>query len=268
MNNLYQQTNYMTDVDYLISTYIREYDISKANINILYKYGVINKQQYDTYNIMNRNARQISIGLLLRDNPQVNDILKNGIMEAKRMLFEANNIQEEDVLCIKNDAVFIINKIPTITKFDNIEFSLKNVYTSFYKLGETELYYFFDLVSNNEKLDVKGINDMKLLLHEEFFIEFLKVTFNSAQCYPIQDTIDIVTTFYTKYIQLQLECGYYREFNNQSMFRLKDISNYYSSYGLESITEEQKTNLDITYNLNLIRELHQIYSGLYFSRRK
>ena len=49
MNNLYQQTNYMADVDYLISTYIREYDISKANINILYKYGVINKQQYDTY---------------------------------------------------------------------------------------------------------------------------------------------------------------------------------------------------------------------------
>ena len=49
MNNLYQQTNYMADVDYLISTYIREYDISKANINILYKYGVINKQQYDTF---------------------------------------------------------------------------------------------------------------------------------------------------------------------------------------------------------------------------
>ena len=33
---LYEQTNYLADIDYLLSTYIREYDISKANINILF----------------------------------------------------------------------------------------------------------------------------------------------------------------------------------------------------------------------------------------
>lgn len=267
MNNLYKQINYISDVDYLISTYIREYDISKANINVLYKYGAISKAQYDNYYIMDKKAREISIGLLLRDNPELNLVLQNGIIEAKRLFFEANNIQEEDVLTIKNDAVFIINKIPNVCVFDNIEFSLKNIYTSFYKLQYVELYYYFDIVTGTEKLDVKGIKDEILPLHEPYFLEFLKVLFNSAQAYPIQDTIDIVTTFYTKYIGLELEAGYYREFNSLSKFRLKDISNYYSSFGVDIISENEKDRIDILYNLNLIRQLHQIYSGLYFSRR-
>lgn len=268
MNNLYRQINYNSDVDYLISTYIREYDISKANINVLYKYGAITKSQYENYYIMNKNAREISVGILLRDNPEFNTVLQNGIIEAKRLFFEANNIQEEDVLSIKNDAVFIINKIPNVCTFDNIEFSLKNVYTSFYKLDNIELYYYFDIVTGGEKLDIKGINDKMLPLHEEYFLEFLKVVFNSAQAYSIQDTIDIITTFYNQYIKLELEVGYYREFNASSKFRLKDISNYYSSYGVDMIGEWEKNKLDIICNLNLIRQLHQIYSGLYFSRRK
>lgn len=264
---LYEQTNYLLDVDYLLSTYIREYDISKANINILYKYGVINKQQYDQYYLMNREARQISIGLLLRDKPEVNDILRKGIQEAKRCFFEANNIQEQDILSIKNDAVFVINKIPTVTKFDNIEFSMKNIYTSYYRLMGIELYYFFDIVSGEEKLDVKGINDENLKLHKKYFIEFLEVCFNSAQSYPIEDVIDVVTTFYSKYINLELECGYYREFNAFSMYRMKKFSDYYNSIGIPEISQDQLKNIDIVYNLELIRSLHQIYSGLYFSRR-
>lgn len=264
---LYEKTNYLADVDYLLSTYIREYDISKANINVLFKYRVINKQQYDQYYMMDRDARQISIGLLLRERPEVNDILRKGIQEAKRCFFEANNIQEQDILSIKNDAVFIINKIPTVTKFDNIEFSMKNIYTSYYKLDGIELYYFFDIVSGLEKLDVKGISDEKLELHKKYFMEFLEVCFNSAQTYPIEDTIDIVTTFYSKYINLELECNYYREFNALSMYRLKNLSEYYTSMGVPDITQEQLRNVDIIYNLNMIRSLHQIYSGLYFSRR-
>ena len=264
---LYEQTNYIADIDYLLSTYIREYDISKANINILFRYGVISKEQYDQYYIMDREARQISIGLLLRDKPEVNDVLRKGIIEAKKHFFEANNIQEQDVLTIKNDAVFIINKIPTITKFDNIEFSMKNIYTSYYKLNNIELYYFFDIVSGLEKLDVKGINDEKLKLHKKYFMEFLEVCFNSAQTYPLEDTIDIVTNFYVKYINLELEPEYYREFNALSMFRLKNVSDYYNSMGIPSITKDQINNIDIIHNLNIIRNLHQIYSGLYFSRR-
>lgn len=265
---LYEQTNYLADIDYLLSVYIREYDISKANINILFKYGVITKQQYDQYYVMDRQVRQISIGMLLRERPEVNEILRNGIQEAKRCFFEANNIQEQDILSIKNDAVFIINKIPTVTKFDNIEFSMKNIYTSYYKLDNIELYYFFDIVSGLEKLDVKGINDEKLKLHKGYFMEFLEVCFNSAQTYPLEETIDIVTSFYIRYINLELEPQYYREFNSLSMFRLKAISDYYNSMGVPDIDDDQLSNVDIIYNLNLIRILHQIYSGLYFSRKK
>lgn len=265
--NLFQETKYLADIDYLLSTYIREYDISKANINVFYKYGVIDKTQYEQYLRMTREARQISIGLMLRDRPELNQVLKEGITEAKRMFFEANNIQEQDILSIKNDAIFIINKIPTYTKFGNIEFIMKNVYTSYYNLDGIELYYFFDIVTGQEKMDVKGIDDSKLMLHKNYFMEFLAVCFNSAQTYSIQDTIDIVTNFYIKYIGLELEPGYYREFNTFSMYRLRSYSsNSLEATALEEIGENQLQYIDIVWNLNLIRKLHQIYSGIYFSR--
>ena len=113
----------------------------------------------------------------------------------------------------------------------------------------------------------KGINDEKLKLHKKYFMEFLEVCFNSAQTYPLEDTIDIVTNFYVKYINLELEPEYYREFNALSMFRLKNVSDYYNARGIPSITKDQINNIDIIHNLNIIRNLHQIYSGLYFSRR-
>ena len=54
-------------------------------------------------------TRQVYVGKLQRDKAIV-DILKAGIIEAKKILFEANDIKDYEVLSIKNDAVFIINR--------------------------------------------------------------------------------------------------------------------------------------------------------------
>lgn len=257
--------NYIIDTPFIVSSYIREYDISKANINILYKYKVLTKEQYEYYLTVDRMTRQRDIGIMQKDNKIVK-ILQQGILEAKKMFFEANGITESDIVAIKNDAVFILNKIPTVTKFDNIEFVNKNIYTSFYKLPYgLELYYYYDMVNNVEKLDVKGISEDRLKLHEEYFLEFLKVTLSSAQMDSIENTLDIVITFYDKYLKKELDLGYYRTFNSESVYCIRrDISDYnmYKAYFLE---EYNKIDVDITHNLYIIRQLYQYYSSLHLS---
>ena len=266
MNDLFKHINYLAPIDSLISSYIREYDISKANINILLKYGAITDDQYRYYFNLDRLDRQIQVGLLLKNNPRFVPILKDGIIEAKRNLFEANDIQEYEVLSIKNDAVFLINKIPAITKFDNIEFSCKNVYTSFYKLLNKEYYYLFDMPNQIEKIDIKGINEQKLILHQEYFLEFLLTLFSSAQTEPIEDTIGLLKTFYNNYINRRLDIGYYRRFDGESCFDFNEISKY-CTFKAKYIPQQYIDQIDISYNLDILTQLIKIYSGIYFQKK-
>lgn len=267
MNNLLKSVNYSMGINYIISGFIREYDISKANINILYKYGVLSKEKYEYYLTVDRMTRQIDMGILQREH-EIANILKNGIKEAKRVFFEVNNIEESDVLTIHNDAIFLINKIPSVTKFDNIEFVNKNIYTSYYKLGKLEIYYFYDPINNIENIDVKGINDNKLKIHEDYFLEFLKVVFSSAQTEGIKDTLDIIITFYKQYINMELDIGYYRNFDSESTYHLKSDISKYSIFKAYTLEEHNKYDLDISCNLQLIIQLYKYYSSIHLNGNK
>lgn len=264
--HLYERVNYTADINFLTSTYIREYDISKANINILYKKGVISKQQYEfLYNAPNQ-VRKVHVGLFLRDNPRCVQILKDGIIEAKKMFFLSNDIKEEDVLAIKNDAIFLINKIANVTKFDNIEFKCKNTYTSYYKIGPLEMYYYLNTIENKEKIDIKGINDIELKKHEEYFLDFLLACFYSVETEKIEETIDIVVNFYQKYLALDLDIGYYREFNSLSRYTFKPISDF-TTFTADFLDNNNKPQVNINYNMEIIRTLFQYYSFIQMNKR-
>ena len=47
INDLLQSPNYNSSYDIILNSFIREYDISKANISVLYQRGVIDKSIYD-----------------------------------------------------------------------------------------------------------------------------------------------------------------------------------------------------------------------------
>lgn len=264
MRNLYENINYTNkEIPFLISNYIREYDIKKANINILYNANIISSNEYNYLLTCPREERQVKIGLLEQNNPIVVKALQDGITKAKEQFFKDNDINDNDVLCIKNDAVFLINKVAYNNKFGNIEFVNKNVYTSFYRLGNMEIYYYNDMMLGVENIDIKGMKDNVLLLHQNYFLEFLLVAFESAQTQSIKDTLDIVITFYNRYLSLDVEKEYYREFNSESLYSMKKISNVFS-YKCPYITKEQMKEVDISYNLNLIRQLFQYYSSIQF----
>lgn len=264
-SNLYQNINYSAKVDYLISVYIREYDISKANINILLKYKAISLEDYNYYYSLDRDSRQKQIGLLQLSNPIIKDTLKNGIIEAKKYFFEANDIQDYEILAIKNDAIFLINKIAQYTQFDNILFNCKNVYTSFYRLSNKEYYYLYDPINKIENLDIKGIKKDALFYHKQYFLDFILTIFETAQTSQIDDVISILKNFYIQYINKSLDIRYYRRFDAESVFELPNISKY-TTFKAASLSQKYLDNVDISYNLNILTQLIKIYSGIYFQK--
>ena len=188
--NLWERVNYTSDISYLNNVFIYEMDIQKANINILFSKGLIDDSTYQYLYNAERMVRQVFIGKLQKDRKYV-VALQQGIVEAKHKLFEANNIQDYEVLSIKNDAVYTINRIPEIRDFELIHFIPKNRYTGFYRINNLELYYFYNNITKEELLDIKGINK-SLDLHKDYFYQFLKDLFYTVQCNGVEIAIRLL----------------------------------------------------------------------------
>lgn len=252
------KVNYTKNIPYVLNNHIYEYDISKANINILYYYGEIDEKEYSRLCTVDRMVRQKEIGIMELNDRWIYDVIKNGVLEMRKNLIIQNNILDDNILSCKNDAIFIIGQQPQITKFENIEFKLKNVYTSFFNLNRLEFYYFRDQINNKEKLDVKGISDKKLKLHEPFMLDFFKAVFETID-YDIQEAIMMIRSFYNQLITNNLELGYYRNFDSESLFRIILDG---SIYDLEDTNPNNIPYINKDCNLNILRELWGILSGI------
>lgn len=263
MNNLYMIDNYTSDITHLINSDIKYYDISKANISILYDKGVLNEDQYNRLYKLPKLQREIEVGLLMRDNTEIKDILKNGFIEYRRLLFEENNIEYDSVLSIKKDAVYVINRTLHNTKFNTVEFKLGGTYTSFYRVADLEIYY----NSNFNYMDVKGINDNILHLHDSYFKEILTLIFAKAERQPLSETCADVSYIIKLYTEFKLDKECYREFNRSSSFRFNTKYNVLSdanyAIGIKNLSDELSNNfaeyVDISYNYYILMQLYNYY---------
>ena len=257
---MYEKDLFLTDDSIIINRIIREYDMSKANINILLYKGLITQNQFDKYYNMPKANREIAIGTLQRDYPKINQGLKEGFVEARKMLFESNNLNESNVVAVKKDAVFTLDKYLEYDRFENLVFLNKNTYSSFLHVNKMELYY----SKFNDSIDIKGMGELSTIKHKMFMVDFLCYLFNILET-SLKDAIIILKEFLQSYRNGELELGYYREFNNRSEFctrykiggqnmYIQDIgiqdSEVYSSYVL--------TKLDISYNYLFLSDILRI----------
>lgn len=251
---LYERKLYTMPCGWLFNSYIREYDISKANINILLYKGIISKEEYHKLCMLSRNYRQIQIGYILKDE-RINKLFEEGLQEARKLFITSNNLDEQDILSIKNDAIFVINKNPTYTSFDNIRFLLKNTYTSFMKIFNLEIYYGLNKQDNSEVLDIKGINDSKLDIHRNYMIDIICNALYFINIGDQKSSLEYIQDIYNKYVSKQLPIEYYRSFDNMSMYTIVINGRRYGVYHLSN-TKDNYDILDISYNANLLREIY------------
>lgn len=266
MQSIFDMDSYSAPVDYLISQYIREYDMSKANINILLYYGMISKEQYQYYYDLPKKQREISIGCLQRDHVEIKDALKQGFVDMRHRFYAANDIKDYDILSVKKDAIFLINKSASNTKFKNVEFVCKNLYTSFYRIDRVEYYYLYDSINKQEKLDVKGLGQYAEEVHRDYMLDFMKYIFCMAQNGQILDCIKDIRELSINMISGNLDPNFYRELNNRAMFRSKIKING-TRFFMQGINCTTSLNdLDPSYNLGILSELYKVYSGIALRR--
>ena len=255
---------YTSDIPCLINTFIREYDIAKANINILLDKGVIDRDTYQKLYSMPKHDREVNIGLMIRDNPDIGSILSNGFLEYRNYLYQSNNIQDYDILMIKKDAVFVIDKTLSNTKFGNVEFVLKNTYSSYYRIYRLEM-LFDGLCQPNGRLDVKGLGKYAYPLHKDYFSDMLCFIFSTAEHATMAYTINTLREIMNNYVSLNYPIEYYREFNIQSMFRAKmTIADTF--YGVD-LPPNSIAETDISYNYGILSQLYKLYLERFLYKR-
>lgn len=268
--HLYEMDNYITPQKFICGTSIFEYDIKQANINVLYSMELLSLSMYQQLSSVRKDVRERYIGLLQHQEKTDNNVIdgkpatymhiKQGIIEAKKQLFTSNNINDSEVLRIANDAVYIQRFVPLqYTQFDICN---NGRYVNFLNKGQYNAFLSFPnrvyiLLSTGEEYNVSviGIDDELLELHQAM-LGFI------CEMVMLKERSDLSTMtrryeeFYKLYITRQLPVDYYREFKASSSFRLLMFQNCPLSISPMIGTDIPIDQIDITYNLGIIRDLY------------
>lgn len=260
---LYNQKIYMSPYPYIVNNFIREYDLSAANINALLTEGIISVDKYEEFLHMPKMEREIKIGIMSRDK-NIYKAIQRGIINAKKQLFRANNIQDHEVVSIKNDAVFVLGRELQYTEFGNYKFKMKNKYTIFMRLCDLEIYY-SDVLDGDDIsyiIDVKGINDDKLPLHGNGMLDLICETCFMLQRNSPDEVLRYVTQMYNLFLSRKLPVDFYREFNSLSGYI---FIGPIGAYKMDYISEDMVNMVDINRNAIVFRDLINIVSNVYRS---
>lgn len=262
--NLWSKAYYLAPYPCVANTHIIEYDMEKANINVLLYYKAIDQKLYDMLYSMDKLSREIYIGKMEARNPEFTRIKADGIKEFRCRFIEQNNIQNKDILAIKNDAIYVIGDHEVTTAFDNVVFRRANDYTAFMKIGGLEVYYAYDPISDHEVLDIKGIREEKLELHREYMVSHICDVLYMLQCCSIEEAIKTNSELLEHFLNRRLDKGYYREFNAESKYR---FNAGFNSFVIDYINDDEVKYIDLSVNVNVLRNISGCLSTLYFSHK-
>ncbi len=270
ISDIADKTNYLVDIPLIINANIIEYDISKANITILYSYGFLSKDEYETLYKMDKMTREISIGRRKIDDEEgklteegilMTKIEHEGISKARHLLLETNNVPPESVLRIANDAVYINGPRLANTSFDLngngiiTAFRSDKLYNIMLNLNLITIFIYDNPMTDALEIDVKGINDKVLYKHQPF-LEFICNIITDIQRSSKESVLYTFNDFYSRYINLELPMEYYREFNANSGFMIRG-----TKYFTDVPNTIDLSLIDINYNLTILRQLYSIIIG-------
>ena len=215
-SDLHKNINYLAS-DQMVLNKIYEYDIKSANTSCLRRAKKLKPETLNMIDELPKHDREVYIGKMIAEDPSIRETIAEGIAWAKKMLFMHNGIQDEEVLSIKNDAVYIVGRRLTKTKFGPIEFVEKGCYALYLNLDKIELYY----DRKNKTVSVKGIKDEVVNDpdHQKGMIQF----FVTVMEHLVMDRRDALRKylidFSNDYKKKKLPVEYYKEFSRENIYR-------------------------------------------------
>lgn len=177
IEDLAMRHNYLSEeINFVFGKKIWEYDIKQANINALRATGRIAQNEYDYLANCIKLDREIYIGNKIKSDPSIQKSIYEGIDTAKLGFLTSNNISIDSVMRVANDALYVLSPISQQNTVINVNgfpmtFVLKNVFTTYMKLNN-QILFFFSNGSNEYNVDIKGISDDILQLHQPLFLSY------------------------------------------------------------------------------------------------
>ena len=223
---------------------ITEYDIKSANTTMLRRSKMIKEKDLRAIEALPKHDREVLIGHMIKQDPSIGKVIRGGIVDAKRMLFQANGVQTDEIQAIRSDAVFIIGRKLRNREFGPILFR-EHTYSMYMKLEGVEYYY--DRAENTAS--IKGIRSSITDEedHQNGMVKFM-TTVMEYLCKGRRDALRrYLIEFSEAYKAKELPLCYYREMSNLNAYRTDmDIGRY--SYALISPSEDDRSMINGTYN--------------------
>lgn len=268
-DKLHNAEQYTSETRYIFGSTIYEYDIKQANINILYSYGLLSDFEYQWLQLAPKQDRQYYIGkkaqmdIVYHDKKKsdINTCITEGVLKARSLLLNSNQVQDDQVLRAAKDSVYINRPLALqTTSFDLnnngrlINFTLRNVFDDYIRFSNDLIVMITDN-SNNFNVDVKGIRDDVLHLHQPMISAIARLAY--LRSFNKQASLIEYNKVFQQYISLQAPIDMYRDFNSWSSFRYKNQSLLNELPAPTYLPENFDRNLlNINYNLNILRELY------------
>lgn len=238
-SDLYKKSTYINHtIQYLFNYGIFEYDLKDAGFNIIRELELLSKSKIKDLESMSKEERKVAIGKLQLKDTVLKENLKLGFEEARRRFFAYYAIRDDEVISIKKDAIFLTRELgPNNNVGEYLNFREKHAYSSYIRFSKrVEVYY------NPITIDIKGINHDNLKAHENYMVDFIKSTIAVIETKSKEEVLSKLSRFADKYKSFQLPVGYYREFNERSMYF--DGENYFS----EDYEIMKSDHINIEYN--------------------
>lgn len=228
------------NIMYSFNTIINEHDIRQAGYSIIKEFNQLDEKKITKLDKLGKDARHKQIGVWLRDDKDFAKRHKEGFKEARRRFFTENSLDEDNIVAIKKDAIFVKGEVDHTEVGEFIDFRKKNRYTSYIQLpNKIELYYY------DGKVDVKGISSENVDVHEDGMLDIIKIMFKKIETDTQDVQIRVLMRYINEYKERKLPVNFYREFNSSSKIIVADPESIMS---FDDYWEDRKDELSIQYN--------------------
>lgn len=239
-----------------INSKIVEWDIRRAGPSIIQELGLLPQKDIDHLLLLPKKQCDVEIGKRQIHDKEFSVVLEKGFTDFMETFLEDNGIDREtDVIAVKKDACFVINKKVDFDTFGKVRFIPKNTYHAYLYIKPTlvsgsGLEFYF---KRGDEIDVKGlVNDRRvreqiLDLHKDGILNFLLYTVALAE--QTSNDPNQMSEFLHKFVSLYknrlLDFDYYREFNVESRYRYMFMG---SEVMADTIDESMLEKVAIQYN--------------------
>lgn len=252
MKKLYENHNFLNkDIKYIKDSIITEYDMQNAGLSILLHEGLITQKNYDKLmNNYDKHDRDVVVGKFLKNHPKISKELMEGFVSARKEFFEVNEIDDMDVLSIKKDAIFLVNRSVNQTKInEDYNFRVKNQYNCYMNIRGKEFYYSTD----TDELTVKGISTEIISNQENYLLQFIKDCLRLDLTNQKDRLFEKLLVFKNDFLTFNLDKEFYRDITTNS-FILTNGKYFLELANISDISEYINTLFNKN-NLNFIIEM-------------